>query len=81
MISIGVNSAADERHRTAAVHVLDHDDLNVCGEDVAVDFILRLRPSMHFPSIDRQVKQIQKDAADARQLLIAELSTALEPEP
>ena len=71
VLSIGEGPATDKGRRVMQAYVLDRDNLDVCGEDVAVEFIVRLRPPMLFPSIDRLVKQIRKDAADARQLLIA----------
>jgi riboflavin kinase / FMN adenylyltransferase len=70
VISIG-DWTLDERHHPVAVYVLDHDCPDVCGEDVAVDFIFRLRPPKQFLSIDSLARRIRKDAADARQLLMA----------
>jgi riboflavin kinase / FMN adenylyltransferase len=74
VITIGDDLAADTRRRRAMhAYVLDHGDLDldVCGEDVAVDFVFRLRDPRNFLSIDRLARQIRKDAADARQMLIA----------
>lgn len=51
-------------------YVLDHDDLDVRGEQLAVDFIARLREPMRFSSIDELATQIRKDAAVVRWLLI-----------
>lgn len=71
VISIGTDPAGDKRRRAVEAYVLDHDDLDACGEYVTVDFISRVRASMHFSSIDGLVTQIRKDAADARRLLTA----------
>lgn len=70
VISIGTN-LADRRRRTVEAYALDHHDLDLYDMNVAVDFISRLRPPMHFSSINGLVAQMRKDADDARRLLIA----------
>lgn len=70
VISIGTDPA-DKSRRTVEAYALDHDDLDLYGTSVVVDFISRLRAPMHFSSIDGLVAQMRKDADDARRSLIA----------
>jgi len=69
--NIGVRPTVDGLHRRVETHLLDFpssgqfDDLY--GEQVAVDFLLRLRGEQRFASVDDLVAQIQRDIQRARE--------------
>lgn len=60
-ISVGSNPQFDGVERTVEAHVLGRADLNLYGEDVAVDFIRRLRPMVSFESVDGLLCQMDED--------------------
>jgi riboflavin kinase/FMN adenylyltransferase len=70
-ISVGTNPTFDGRERTVEAHALDHDDLDLYGDHVAVEFVARLRATLKFGSADELVVQMHADVADARRLLTA----------
>jgi riboflavin kinase/FMN adenylyltransferase len=67
-ISIGTNPTFDGRERTVEAHALDHDDLDLYGAHVAVDFTARLRGTVRFGSVEDLVEQMHRDVADTRAL-------------
>ena len=60
-ISVGTNPQFDGVERTVEAHVLGRADLNLYGEEIAVDFIKRLRPMVSFESVDGLLHQMAED--------------------
>ncbi len=68
-ISIGTNPTFDGTERRVEAHALDRTDLELHGEEVAVDFVERLRDTIKFESVDALVAQMHADVAATRQIL------------
>jgi riboflavin kinase/FMN adenylyltransferase len=68
-ISVGTNPTFDGVDRRVEAYVLDRDDLDLYGEQVAVEFVERLRETVRFDSVDELVAQMERDVAQARELL------------
>jgi riboflavin kinase / FMN adenylyltransferase len=68
-ISVGSNPTFDGRERTVEAYALDRDDLDLYGAHVAVDFAVRLRPTLKFDTVDELVAQMHEDVAATRRLL------------
>lgn len=64
-VSVGTNPTFDGQDRRVEAYVLDRDDLDLYGENVAVDFVRRLRGQARFDSVDDLVAQMARDVADA----------------
>ncbi|QTE30591.1 bifunctional riboflavin kinase/FAD synthetase [Pengzhenrongella sicca] len=70
-ISVGTNPTFDGVARRVEAYVLDRTDLDLYGEDVALEFVARLRATLRFDSIDELVATMHDDVARARELLVA----------
>lgn len=68
-ISVGTNPTFDGLERRVEAHVLDRDDLELYGVEIAVDFYARLRGQVKYAGIDALVVQMHVDVEHARQLL------------
>ena len=68
-ISIGTNPTFDGQERTVEAYALDRDDLELYGEDVAVDFAARLRGTTRFDSVGALVAQMHQDVRQTRALI------------
>lgn len=69
-ISVGTNPTfTDVRSRTVEAYVLDRDDLDLYHEQVAVDFVQRLRGNDRFDTVDALLAQMARDVATTRGLL------------
>jgi len=68
-ISIGTNPTFAGTERRVEAYVLDRTDLDLYGENVAFDFIERLRPTEKFDSIEDRLVQIADDVERARTVL------------
>ncbi len=68
-ISVGSNPTFDGTVRRVEAYVLDRDDLELYGKDVAVDFIARLRGMVRFDDVDALIAQMADDVERARALL------------
>ncbi len=68
-ISVGTNPTFDGLDRRVESYVLDRDDLELYGAQVAVDFVARLRGQVRFDSIDDLITQMKADVDTARRLL------------
>lgn len=55
---------------TVEAHLLDFDG-DLYGEEISLDFLLRLRDEQRFPSVQALVKQIQQDIARSRETLMS----------
>jgi riboflavin kinase/FMN adenylyltransferase len=70
-ISVGTNPTFDGVERRVEAYVLDRDDLELYGVEVAIDFYLRLRGQVKYAGVEALVQQIQADVNEARRLLHA----------
>ncbi len=70
-ISIGTNPTFDGEERRVEAYVLDRTDLDLYGEDVAFDFVERLRPTWKFDGIDPLIVQMKQDVDQVRVVLDA----------
>lgn len=68
-ISIGTNPTFDGVDRRVEAYVLDRDDLDLYGEQVAFDFVTQLRPTVKFAGMDELVAQIAEDVRWTREAL------------
>lgn len=70
-ISIGTNPTFAGRERRVEAFALDFEG-DLYGEQVAIDFVSRLRDTERFESVDALVEQMRRDVAKARTDLAAE---------
>ena len=70
-ISVGTNPTFDGLERRVESYVLDRDDLELYGVEIAVDFYARLRGQVKYAGIDALVVQMHADVEHARQVLHA----------
>ncbi len=68
-ISIGTNPTFDGTERRVEAYVLDRDDLELYGREVAIDFADRLRETVKFDSVDALLEQMSADVAQTRELV------------
>ncbi len=68
-VSIGTNPTFDGVERRVEAYVLDRDDLDLYDEEVVVELVERLRPTLRFDSVDDLVVQMHADVDQARELL------------
>lgn len=64
-VSIGTNPTFAGRERRVEAFVLDFDG-DLYGEQVAIDFVSRLRETVRFDSVEALVEQMHRDVARAR---------------
>lgn len=67
-VSIGTNPTFSGRERRVEAFVLDLDE-DFYGEQVAVDFVARLRGMERFDTVDALVEQMARDVDETRDLL------------
>ncbi|AEG43991.1 bifunctional riboflavin kinase/FAD synthetase [Isoptericola variabilis] len=68
-ISIGTNPTFDGVERRVEAYVLDRDDLELYDEEVVLELVERLRPTLRFDGIEPLVAQMHDDVARARTIL------------
>jgi riboflavin kinase / FMN adenylyltransferase len=68
-ISVGTNPQFGEEPRRVESYVLDRDDLELYGLQVAVDFADRVRGQATFDSVEALVRQIGDDVERVRDIL------------
>ena len=68
-ISVGTNPQFDGEERTVEAHVLGRSDLNLYGEEIAIDFIERLRPMMKLNSVAELLAQMDDDLRATAEVL------------
>lgn len=68
-ISVGTNPTFDQQSRVVEAYVLDRTDLDLYGEQVAVDFVGHVRPTLKFDSIDELLEAMARDVELTRSLL------------
>jgi len=69
-ISIGTNPTFDGQRRRVEAHVPGRSDLELYGEEVVLEFVARLRPTLRFDSVADLVAQMDDDVARTRELLV-----------
>lgn len=66
-ISIGTNPTFDGLIRGVEAYVLGRDDLDLYGEEVVLEFVERLRPTLRFdgiePLLDQMAQDVERSAA------------------
>lgn len=78
-ISIGSNPQFDGQTRTVEAHVLGRADLDLYGEDIALDFIAHLRPILRFSSVDELLEQMDEDLRHTAQALGVPVAGRVDP--
>jgi riboflavin kinase/FMN adenylyltransferase len=68
-VSVGTNPTFDGATRRVEAYALDRDDLELYGEQVAVEFVARLRGMARFDSVDALRARMADDVARARAVL------------
>ncbi len=68
-ISVGSNPTFDGLERRIESYVLDRDDLELYGVEIAVDFYARVRGQIRFAGIDPLIEQMRHDVENIRHLL------------
>lgn len=68
-VSIGTNPTFDGVDRRVEAHVPDRTDLDLYGEEVVVELVHRLRPTVRFESVEALVDQMAHDVDRTRALL------------
>lgn len=68
-ISVGTNPTFQGIERRVESYVLDRDDLELYGVEIAVDFIERLRGQIVFDGIDGLIAQMKNDVAATKRIL------------
>ncbi|HEY64565.1 MAG TPA: bifunctional riboflavin kinase/FAD synthetase [Caldilineae bacterium] len=69
--NIGVRPTFDNGLPTIEAHIIDFDG-DLYGEEIRLDFVLRLRPERRFPDVASLIEQIRRDVANARRALAPE---------
>jgi riboflavin kinase / FMN adenylyltransferase len=68
VVNVGVRPTFDGTTEVVEVHILDFD-ADLYDEDVAVEFVERLRDEMRFSGVEQLVEQIGQDVTAARAVL------------
>lgn len=68
-ISVGTNPTFDGTVRTVEAYVLDRTDLDLYDEEVTVEFVEHIRPTLRFDSIDELLQAMAGDIEKCRQVL------------
>ncbi|SDC69173.1 riboflavin kinase / FMN adenylyltransferase [Sanguibacter gelidistatuariae] len=68
-ISIGTNPTFDGVQRRVEAYVLDRTDLDLYGEEILVEFVEHLRPTLRFDGLEPLVIQMHDDVVQAREIL------------
>jgi len=68
-ISVGTNPTFAGLQRRVEAYVLDRTDLDLYGEEVVLEFVERLRPTLRFDSVDDLITRMHEDVAGVRAVL------------
>ncbi|GAB3204806.1 bifunctional riboflavin kinase/FAD synthetase [Marinactinospora endophytica] len=71
-VSVGTNPTFEGGERTVEAYALDRDDLDLYGEEMAVEFTHRIRPTLRFDGIDELIAAMERDVERTRELLAGE---------
>jgi riboflavin kinase/FMN adenylyltransferase len=69
-VSVGTNPTFGGTQRRVEAYVLDRDDLELYGEEVVVEFVDRVRPTLTFDGVGPLVDQMHRDVDDVRAALL-----------
>ncbi|BDZ43912.1 riboflavin biosynthesis protein [Paraoerskovia sediminicola] len=69
-ISVGTNPTFDGAERRVEAYVLDRTDLDLYDEEIALDLVEHLRPTVRFDGIEPLVAQMHDDVERAREILL-----------
>ncbi|ANC30615.1 bifunctional riboflavin kinase/FAD synthetase [Isoptericola dokdonensis] len=72
-ISIGTNPTFDGVERRVEAYVLDRSDLDLYDEEVVLELVEHLRPTLRFDGVEPLVAQMHDDVARARRILAADV--------
>ncbi|RXR27871.1 bifunctional riboflavin kinase/FAD synthetase [Oerskovia turbata] len=75
-ISIGTNPTFDGVERRVEAYVLDRTDLDLYDEEVVLEFVEHLRPTLRFDGIEALVETMHDDVACARVILASGAGSA-----
>ena len=68
-ISVGTNPTFDGHERRVEAYVLDRDDLELYGVEIAVDFYARLRGQVKYRGMEALIEQMHHDVEQVRHVL------------
>lgn len=68
-VSIGTNPTFDGVERRVEAYVLDRDDLDLYDEQVVVELVERLRPTLRFDSVEGLLERMGEDVERVRVVL------------
>ncbi|MBF0686637.1 MAG: bifunctional riboflavin kinase/FAD synthetase [Cellulomonas sp.] len=77
-VSIGTNPTFDGRDRRVEAYVLDRTDLDLYDDEVVLELVERLRPTLRFDSADALLEQMARDVQDVRRVLGTALTSPSE---
>lgn len=79
-ISIGTNPQFGDCSRTVEAHVLGRSDLNLYGEQIAVDFVSRIRGMQTFSSTEEFLQRMDADLLEAARVLGVPATGRVDPD-
>jgi riboflavin kinase/FMN adenylyltransferase len=65
---VGYNLQFDGHRLVVEAYILDFDE-DIYGEDLALDFVARVREERKFESVEALVEQIGRDVEDVRRIV------------
>lgn len=68
-VSVGTNPTFEGQVRVVEGYVLDRTDLDLYDEQVAVDFVGRVRPTLRFDSVEELLEAMAEDVRRTREIL------------
>ena len=68
-ISVGTNPTFDGMERRVEAYVLDRDDLELYGVEIAIEFYARLRGQVKYAGVPALVEQMRQDVEQVRHVL------------
>ncbi|ASR54272.1 bifunctional riboflavin kinase/FAD synthetase [Cellulomonas sp. PSBB021] len=71
-VSIGTNPTFDGVQRRVEAYVLDRTDLDLYDDEVVLDLVARLRPTLRFSSVDELLDQMHADVERVREVLASD---------
>lgn len=78
-ISIGTNPQFDAEQRTVEAHALGRTDLDLYGEEIAIDFVDYVRPMVKLDSVEALQKQMDDDLRKTADILGVPVSYRVNP--
>ena len=66
--NVGVRPSFDNGHRTIEAHILGFEQ-DIYGRQLVIDFVAWLRPEQRFHDVKDLIAQIDRDVAEAREIL------------